>query len=190
MSSEFKIVLASTSPRRMELMRQIFDDFIIVEPKFQETLNHIDPSKRAIINAEAKTLSVACAFPDSVIIGADTIVYLDGLFLGKPNNPDTARDMLGKLSGKMHLVYTGVAVFDSSTGILVSGFEETKVFFKNLSSVQIEKYVDSGKPLDKAGAYGIQDEGGLFIDRIIGTYSNVMGLPLDLLRDLLRSFII
>jgi septum formation protein len=144
---------------------------------------------RAINNAEAKARSVSDQFPDSLIIGADTIVFLDGLFLGKPVGSEDAKKMLKLLSGRCHQVYSGVAILNTSTGRLLSNATCTDVRLKKLSPEVIEAYVASGEPLDKAGAYGIQGDGGAFIADISGSYSNVVGLPLELLQEMLHSFI-
>lgn len=187
MASGLKIVLASSSPRRRDLMKELFGEFIFVDPSTDETSIHLDPEKRAIQNAEGKAVSVSSDFQDSVIIAADTIVYLDGFFLGKPVDDEDARHMLSTLSGKTHQVYTGVAVLDTSNNKIVSGCAVTDVEFKELSPEEIEDHVASGEPMDKAGAYAIQGQGETFIRMIDGSRSNVIGLPLELLEELCRK---
>lgn len=138
-------------------------------------------------NAASKALSVSEDFPDSLIVGADTIVYLAGEFLGKPESPDEAMAMLGSLSGKTHSVFTGVVILDTSTGELVSDYEESDVTFHSLSPSVIKEYVESGEPLDKAGAYGIQGKGRALIAGYSGSWSNIVGLPIELLCEMLRK---
>ena len=179
-------MLASSSPRRRDLMEKLGVDFIIVEPSSDESSDHPDPRIRVIMNAELKARSVSGQFSDAVIIGADTIVFLDGLFLGKPVDQDDAKKMLELLSGKNHQVYTGLAILNTSTGKMLSKVSCTDVRFKRLSQEVIDAYVASREPLDKAGAYGIQGDGRVFIADIVGSYSNVVGLPLELLREMLQ----
>jgi len=187
MDYDFKIVLASSSPRRRELLEQIGIDFVVAEHRAEESSGHTEPEKRVITNAEAKAMSLLNDFPNSVIIGADTIVYLNGLFFGKPTSSNNAYYMLEMLSGKKHQVFTGIAVLNSTTGKIFSGFGETHVYFKEISMNTIQDYVASGETFDKAGAYAIQGRGGKFVDRIIGSQSNVIGLPLDLLFSFLEN---
>ena len=180
-------MLASSSPRRRDLMKELGLEFTIVAPSSDETSSHPDPRLRVIVNAEAKSRSVSGQFADAVIIGADTIVFLDGMFLGKPVDQDDAKKMLELLSGKNHEVYTGLSILNTSTGKMLSKISCTEVRFKRLSQEVIAAYIDSGEPLDKAGAYGIQGDGGVFIADIVGSYSNVVGLPLELLREMLEK---
>ena len=161
--------------------------FTVAEPSGDESSTDPSPSKRAILNAVAKAVSVSKDFPDSLIIGADTIVYLDGVFLGKPENPEEAVTMLVSLSGKTHSVFTGVALLDTSTGVLMSDYEESHVKFYCLSGSVIDEYVESGEPLDKAGAYGIQGKGAALIAGYSGSWSNIVGLPTELLSEMLRK---
>jgi nucleoside triphosphate pyrophosphatase len=167
-------------------MEELGLDFIVVEPSSDESSDHPDPRIRVITNAEAKARSVSDQFSDSLIIGADTIVFLDDLFFGKPVDSVDAKSMLEQLSGKNHQVYTGVAILNTSTGEMLSKVSCTDVRFKRLSQEVIDAYVASGEPLDKAGAYGIQGDGRVFIADIVGSYSNVVGLPLELLREMLQ----
>ena len=168
-------------------MEELGVDFIVVEPLSDESSDHPDPQLRAINNAEAKAKSVSSWYPDSLIIGADTIVYLDGIFMGKPSSPEDAEKTLEMLSGKTHQVYTGIAVLNTSTGEMLSGVSRTDVRFKRLNSEAIKAYVSSGEPMDKAGAYAIQGQGESFIREISGSRSNVIGLPIELLEKLLRK---
>jgi len=135
-----------------------------------------DPERtvREIALEKAIGVSQECE-PDDIIISADTLVYLDGSPLGKPNDPDDAAEMLRKLSGRKHAVYTGVAVLNN--GKQTTFAEKTDVFFRNISDVELSSYIETGEPMDKAGAYGAQGRGAVFIERIEGDFFNVMGLP-------------
>jgi septum formation protein len=180
-------VLASSSPRRRKLLEQVGIDFIVAKHRAEESSGHSEPEKRVMTNAEKKAMSLLNDFPNSVIISADTTVYLNGLFFGKPTSSTNAYYMLETLSGKKHQVFTGIAVLNSTTGKIFSGFAETQVHFKEISMNTIRDYVASGESSDKAGAYAIQGKGGKFVDRIIGSQSNVIGLPLDLLFSFLEK---
>ena len=190
MGSKLKIVLASTSPRRKELLEELYVDFIVVEPVSEETSTDSNPRKRVIENAEAKAKSISNRYSDALIIGADTIVYLDGEVLGKPSSPDEAVKMLEMLSGKIHSVFTGIAVLDVAKNKLVSGADETRVKFKKLEPKTIREYVGGGEPMDKAGAYAIQGDAGFFVEWIDGSRSNVIGLSLELLTELISKFLL
>lgn len=182
-----KIILASTSPRRAELLRQIGVEFEIASGNVQER-PHPDEAPRDYITrlARAKVLAIARQREAGLIIGADTIVVLDGQMLGKPKDEADARRMLASLSGKWHAVMTGVALYDAATRQEVADFDKTLVRFARLTNQEIEWYVKTGEPMDKAGAYGIQGLGGLFVDEIAGNYYNVVGLPLPLVYRLAR----
>lgn len=182
-----KIVLASTSPRRADLLKQIGVEFELASGNVQE-LPHPDEAPADYITrlARAKVIAVAREREAGLIIGADTVVVLDGQLLGKPQDEADAERMLRSLSGTWHAVMTGVALFDCATGQEVADFDKTLVRFARLSNQEIEWYVMTGEPMDKAGAYGIQGLGGLFVDEIAGNYYNVVGLPLPLVYRLAR----
>ena len=174
------LVLASRSPRRLHLLRQIGLDPLVVPCDIPETF---DLSRTAAGNAEAlaveKTRTVARNLQHCVVVGADTIVSLDGTMLGKPETLDEAKRMLAMLSGRTHLVHTGYALIDRPSDRMISGSEETSVTFRALPPEEIAAYVAGGSPMDKAGAYGIQDDyGAVFVRRIEGCFYNVVGLPL------------
>jgi septum formation protein len=188
-SSELKIVLASSSPRREELISGLGLEFIVVEPASDESSDHLDPKVRVVKNAEAKVKSISMQFPKSIIIGADTIVYINDKFLGKPEDIEEAKQILETLSDKTHKVFTGIAILDTSTNNMKSAFDETVVSFKKISKIEIDEYVKTGESLDKAGAYAIQGKGMDFVLDIKGSYSNVVGLPVELLRELLQNFV-
>ena len=179
------LVLASTSPRRRELLARLTSDFIVVPGEADETASG-SPDAQAIGAALAKARSVASRNP-GVIIGADTIVLLDGRILGKPRSKEEAREMLSQLSGRDHAVLTGLCVISTWTGEERSVCERTTVRFRRLPPDEIEAYLESGEYLGKAGAYGIQGRAGAFVTGIEGDYHNVMGLPLCRLVLLLRE---
>ena len=174
-------ILASASPRRRELFGLISDDFRIVPSNAEETA----PDGIAAENlperlARLKAGDIAAKYPFDTVIGADTVVILDGKVLGKPENPEDAVRMLTALSGKRHKVITGCAV--CKNGACRSFSSVTEVEFYPLDDREISDYVATGEPLDKAGAYGIQGRGALFVKSVNGDYFNVVGLPVAALR--------
>jgi len=149
----------------------------------------LTPAQTVCKIALGKTVDIGqkCAImKDTVIIAADTLVYLDGRPLSKPDNPREAADMLRALSGRRHTVYTGVAIVQGDKQVTAA--ESTDVWFRELSDTEITRYIETGEPLDKAGAYGAQGRGSVFIERIEGDFFNVMGLPLCRLSVMLRNF--
>jgi len=183
-----RMVLASGSPRRRELVKMIGLQFELAVPGVREnSVPCARPSNFVVNLALAKALSLARRFPDAVILGADTVVVLDGRILGKPRNLSDARGMLRKLAGRTHTVYTGLALVDIPTHISETGYEKSLVTMKKVSDVEINDYVATGEPMDKAGSYGIQGFGAVFIKHINGCFFNVMGLPVARLYDMLRE---
>lgn len=183
-----RLVLGSRSPRRVQLLAELGVVFrqAISEIDEAQQLGE-DPFRYAVRLAEDKARDVArLCDPDEIVIGGDTIVVLEGIILGKPSNRDQAVKTLLKLSGKRHTVCTALALAHG-TGVLCSGAEGTEVYFNRVTSEQIERYVDTGEPMDKAGAYGIQGMGAFLVDRIEGNLDNVMGLPRALLDSLARE---
>ena len=182
-----KIVLASASPRRAELLKQIGVEFELATGNVQER-PHPDEAPPDYITrlARAKVVAVARQREAGLIIGADTIVVLDGQLLGKPQDAADAERMLKSLSGRWHAVMTGVALYDVASRQEVADFDKTLVKFARLTNLEIGWYIKTGEPMDKAGAYGIQGLGGLFVDEIAGNYYNVVGLPLPLVYRLAR----
>lgn len=182
------IILASESPRRAELLRQIGLKFEIrpsavdegKEPK-ESLENYV---KRVALSKAEKA---AAGEKNAVIIAADTIVILSKKRLGKPESPESAIAMLNKLSGKCHKVMTGLAVIDTQTGKKRTKIVATKVWFKRLTAEEIADYARSGEPLDKAGGYGIQGKAAVFVKKIEGDYFNVVGLPLNTLYEILAA---
>ncbi|MHB1421231.1 MAG: Maf family protein [Bacillota bacterium] len=182
------ILLASASPRRQQLLEQLGLDFRVIVSDVEEHSNGGRPLDIVQQLALAKAVSVADGLTDGLVIGADTIVVLGERVLGKPSSPAEAATMLRLLSGCTHQVVTGVAVVDAATSRTLVDAETTSVFFRNLSEDEIEGYVASGEPLDKAGAYGIQGLGALLVKEIHGCYYNVVGLPLVRLAEMLKYF--
>lgn len=182
------IILASASPRRKELLSLVLRDFRIIPSTFDESTvpAELAPPDHVVFSALMKARDVAARQPDSIVIGADTIVVVDGNILGKPGNPGDAARMLAMLSGRAHEVYTGIAVVRDGTEH--TGVECTEVNFADLSDEIITRYVDTGEPLDKAGAYAIQGKGVTLIKSICGCYPNVVGLPLYRLSEILKEF--
>ena len=187
MGSEFKIVLASTSPRRISLLRQTAMRFTVVTPVEDETSAKPDPKERVMDNALAKARSVLGNVEKGLIVGADTVVYIDEKILGKPSSEDEARRMMETLSGRVHRVFTGLAVIDAESGREDVSCEETQVHLMKLSDEEISRYVESGESMGKAGAYAIQGLGAVFVDKVVGCFHNVVGLPLSLLWKMIRG---
>ena len=174
------IILASSSPRRRELLSMIGLDYRI-ETSGEEEIQPLGLSPAEYVKTLAlqKAQPVANLHPKDCVIGADTIVYLEGDILGKPHTPEVAKAYLRRMQGKQHVVYTGVAVLRN--GAVDVRHCETRVTFAPMTEREIETYVATGEPLDKAGAYGVQGPGGVFVDRVEGNYFNVIGLPLPML---------
>ena len=184
-----KIILASASPRRKEILEITGLKFTVCESSYEEDLAMSkEPRALARFLSRKKAEDVVQKYSDAVVIAADTfIVYKDKL-LGKPSAPDDARRMLRMLSGKAHSVITGYTVIDSKSNKKISRSVETKVYFKKLTQDEINAYVRSGEPLDKAGAYAIQGLGAVFIEKIEGDFFNVVGLPISALAESLNKF--
>ena len=176
-----KIVLASASPRRVELLGSLGLDFDVVASMADEDVDPLmEPRKMVEELARRKASAVSVRHRGSVVLGADTIVCVDGKVLGKPADAEDAARMLQDLQGREHVVYTGVCVMWADEGIQETASEATLVRFASMSRREIEDYVESKEPMDKAGAYAIQGLGSIFITGITGDYSNVVGLPLRL----------
>lgn len=182
-----KIVLASASPRREELLRELGLEFIVYPPSIEE-INEENCSPKDIVlkNAIKKAEAVASNFSNAVIISADTIVVLEGKVIGKPKDRDDAIRILEKLKGKKHFVFTAVVVWETPENRYFCKVAKSMVKMREYTREEIEKYVDTGEPLDKAGAYGIQGKGALFVEKIEGDYYNIVGLPIGYLYLLLK----
>jgi septum formation protein len=178
------VILASASPRRRELLRLVGIDHVVIPADIDETYA---AGERPAAHAErlAREKAAAIGRHDAVVIGSDTIVVVDGDVLGKPRDRDHAAAMLRRLSGRSHVVMTGVAV--AWRGDVSSGVEEVGVTFRALSDEEILRYIETGEPMDKAGAYGIQGFGATIVERVDGDYFAVMGLALTRLVRLCRS---
>jgi len=184
-----KIVLASASPRRQELLKQIGLDFEVKAAQVDETLPlNLPPGEAVCELAYRKARETAGAIGDGIVIGADTVVVNGDTVLGKPADYADAFETLRRLSGKDHLVITGFCVMDAATGKVAKASESTRVIFRRLTDREIQAYVDSGEPMDKAGSYGIQGLGAVLVESIEGCYFNVVGLPLTRLAIVLKDF--
>lgn len=200
-SAHKKIVLASQSPRRHSLMRKICADFEIVTPSFDEkpdSDNYTDDAIKSL--SLGKAISVleevqgtekceSKKFENCLIVSADTVVVLNNKIYGKPKSEESAKKMLRELSGKRHFVVTAVTVADADTKKFVTETTKTYVTFQDLSDELIASYVKNKKPLDKAGAYGIQEMGSEFIKKVEGDLENVIGLPTKTLQRILEEFL-
>ena len=184
-----KIVLASGSPRRKALLEQVRLKFT-VDPNIEEEAGPAGLSPERLVEeiSRKKAESVASKHHDAIIISADTVGVLGDRIIGKPGSESQAREILSLLSGKAHKVITGFTIIDTSTGKAVTRSVETKVFMKRLKDAEIEAYVKTREPMDKAGAYAIQGLGAVLVEQIEGDYSNVMGLPLAALAEALKEF--
>lgn len=185
-----QIVLASASPRRHELLAAAGFSFTVHAPNIEEIIvPGVRPTDAARELACQKAEAVAELYPEACVIAADTIVVIDGEILGKPADEADAVHMLQQLSGREHTVNTGVCIITGSTDGLqrISYTDETQVRFYALSEDEIARYVATGEPMDKAGAYGIQGRGAVLVQGIVGNFYNVMGLPVSAIRHL-REF--
>jgi len=181
-----RIILASASPRRRELLARLIPKFDIVCADIDESVPcGILPREACRQLAVMKAEAVYKAYPEALVIAADTVVEKDGHLLGKPADKAQAFEMLKALSGSAHMVHTGLCV--RFNGKCLSCTESTQVFFDTLSDDEINSYIASGEPLDKAGAYGIQGKGGCFVKKVDGCFYNVVGLPLNRLKNMLAS---
>lgn len=179
-------ILASGSPRRKELLKLVINEFEVIPSGIEETVPEgIKPEESPEYLAWLKAKDISARFPNDTVIGADTSVIIGGKILGKPDNSDEAREMLSMLSGKTHKVITGCAVCED--GKCRSFSSMTEVEFYKLSDYDIDGYISSGEPFDKAGAYGIQGKGALLVKKISGDFYNVVGLPVAELARFLKD---
>jgi len=197
-SENLRLVLASTSPRRHELIKHLRLPFEIIPSQFEEVIDPaLDPAELVLSLAEGKAREVyerveaGCANGCLAVLGADTIVLMEGTVLGKPKDEADAFQMLKQLSGRAHEVYTGVALMvrepNGSQPELLKQFERSKVFFRPMSDNEIREYILCGEPMDKAGAYALQGTGSAFVARIEGCFTNIIGLPIPVVVALLRQ---
>ena len=189
LNSNIKIFLASKSPRRRKLLKQLglnFKSFSIdLHEEILDGEHPVQTVKRLALHKSQKAVKKV---DSGIVITADTIVVLDSEIIGKPKNENDAFKILSKLSGRTHTVYTGFVIHNIDTNKKIIDYEKTKVTFRKLSATEIKDYINTGSPMDKAGAYGIQDDfGAVFVKKIDGCYYNVVGLPLaKLYRSLLK----
>ena len=184
-SPRIPVILASQSPRRIELLKTVIKNFRVVPSKIEELCDKdLSPEENAIFLGRKKATWVAKQHPHNLVIGADTMVVLKNEIIGKPSDAENARQILRQLSGQEHKVITGVAVVHSK---IFSAARISHVRIKALTPNVINSYVESGEPMDKAGAYAIQGEGSFLVESYSGSYSNIIGLPVDLLKDLLKK---
>jgi septum formation protein len=185
-----RLILASSSPRRAEILTKERVKFEISIPVgYNEETSFSDPVAHVLEASRRKAQSVAEQIEDGIILGADTVVVLDGEILGKPKDQDDAMFLLKKLSGRLHQVYTGVTLINKPNEKVVSDYDLTKVKFNQLDESDIRDYIATGEPMDKAGAYGIQGMGNLLVDHIEGSLDNVIGLPTEKLRNMLDQIL-
>ncbi len=183
-----RIILASASPRRRELMELAGYDFEVICADITEVVpENVEPQEVVMSLAMQKAQAVAAEHKNAVVIGSDTVVALDGKILGKPHSEQEACEMLRSLSGKAHKVFTGVAIVCGEK--VKNFFDETDVEFYPLDDGEIKKYVATGEPMDKAGAYGIQGKGSVLVKKINGDFFNVMGLPIAKLYREMSDFV-
>jgi septum formation protein len=184
-----KIILASASPRRKELLEKIRLKFEVDASGCDEEINSgLGPQEIVQQLSIIKAKSVAARHKNAIVIAADTIGVIGDRILGKPHTKNEARKMLRAISGKSHSVITGFSIIDTTTDKIVTGTVDTRVYIKKLSGEEIDAYVATGEPLDKAGAYAIQGMGAVIVEKIEGDYYNVIGLPLHALAEALKEF--
>ena len=182
------LILASASPRRQELLRQIGCEFRVFVSRAEElSASGVPPEKLATENARRKAEEAASRDTTGLpVLGADTVVAVDAAILGKPKDEEDAAKMLRLLSGRKHFVYTGVAILDSEEKIIFA--EKSEVTFFDITDEKIQQYIETGEPMDKAGAYGIQDNANFpIVKSYIGSYSNIVGFPLEKIKKELEN---
>src|SRR5215472_2935223 len=184
------LILASASPRRSELLREAGMEFRVITSDAVE-VHHGELTAREIaqVNAYRKARAVAKKYPDALVVGADTLVYLETLLMGKPGSLEHAYQMLEQLQGRTHEVVTAVCLLNLRSHRQRIFTEVTNVTFRPLDAVKIRRYLTKVNPLDKAGAYAIQEEGDLIVEKIAGSYSNVVGLPVERLQAELQAWL-
>ncbi len=184
----FRFILASASPRRRELLSQLGLAFeVVVADVTEHEDSTTDPREMVAHNAALKADWVAARHPDAWVLGADTTVFIDGHALNKPANDAEARAMLRRLSGRTHTVFTGLALRQTTKGVKIDQGVASDVTFKSLDEASIERYLSKVHTLDKAGGYAIQEHGELIIARQDGSFSNIVGLPLEVLKQILTE---
>lgn len=186
-SENRRLILASGSPRRRELLSKMGYAFEICTPDVDENVpGHAADVVRTLAVRKARAAAEHCG--SGVIIASDTLVSLDGIPLGKPENAQDARRMLLALSGREHEVFTGVCLLDAETGREEAQVDRTGVWFRPLELEEIDRYIATGEPMDKAGAYAIQGGAGAFVERLDGSFENVVGFPVQVVGEMLKRF--
>lgn len=184
-----KIILASTSPRRKELLAKTGLKFSVVPSDYEEDMTlKLPPKKLAEVLSMGKAAAVAKKYRNAIVIGADTFVFFKGAVLGKPHTPQKAKAMLRQLSGKMNSAITGFSIIDTKTGKRVSRAIECKVYLRKITDREIDAYVKTGEPLGRAGAYAVQERGSVFVRKTEGDFFTIMGLPVYELVQELKKF--
>lgn len=182
------IILASASPRRKEILENTNTKFEIIKSEIDEVILENElPSQVVMRLAFEKSIDIALKHPDSLVIGADTVVVLNNNILGKPKDSSDAFNMIKQLSGKTHQVITGISLINLNANQKIIDYVVSNVKFKNLSEEDIKDYIQTNESLDKAGAYGIQGFGAMLVEEIQGDYFNIVGLPISRLSDLLKK---
>ena len=175
-----KVILASKSPRRKELLERVGLKFEIRVSEFDEkSIPQSDPTEFVETVSREKAKTIAEQIWDAIIIAADTIIVVDGKIIGKPQSKENAKEILQKLSGRDHLVITGFTIMDSKAKVLTTRSVKSKVYFRELSEEEIDVYVATGEPMDKAGAYGIQEKAGIFLEKVEDDFFKVVGMPIS-----------
>lgn len=189
-----KIILASKSPRRALLLEQIGASFSICKNSYVEKVKKDKSTEKDVItlvieNAKRKAVECAKNISKGVILGVDTLVFYNGELIGKPKNSDDALRILSLLNGTKHVVFSGIALLkkEKNNSTVLSDFEKTFVFMRRATKKELEEYVATGEPLDKAGGYGIQEKGAIFMEKVEGDFSNVVGLPIPKLLKLCNT---
>jgi septum formation protein len=185
-----KLILASRSPRRADILKREKVEFAVkIPPDVEGGQAPSDPVEHVLSLSRAKAESAADGVESAIVLGADTIVVLDGEILGKPQDRESAFSTLKKLSGKAHRVYTGITLVNKYNGEVASDYDVTSVKFNPLDDRKIRDYIATEEPMDKAGAYGIQGMGGFLVERIEGSLDNVIGLPTGKLKEMLAKIV-
>jgi len=184
-----RIILASESPRKKEVFSKLGIVFETIPSSYEEDMGAKDnPKELAMFLSLGKAQNVAHTLQDdAIIIGADTFICLDGVFLGKPKNKKDAKQMLESLRGRSHKIITGVAIVDTAENIVINEALISNITMRNIEDNEIDAYIESGEPMDKAGAYAIQERGAIFVSDIQGDFFTVMGLPLFFVAEKLKE---
>lgn len=182
-----RVILASNSPRRREILGKYIDFEAVTAEVSEDNDFYKSPETLVMALAFEKANSVAAKYEDAIVIGADTVVEIEGEILGKPKSREDAKRMMEKLRGKSHRVITGFSIIDLSFDKKYMDYEVTEVVFKDLSDEEIEAYLNKAKYMDKAGAYGIQEEAALFVEKIEGDYLNIVGFPISKIYTVLKD---